>query len=105
MTMPPVFTPETLAERWQCSAKTIRKDLAAGRLRGFRLGGTLWRIACDEVIERENQWKTDQTNAGPSDGSASNGPRPAGSPGTAPDAANVVDLARIEARPSAPCSD
>lgn len=105
MTMPPVFTPDTLAERWQCSAKTIRKDLAAGRLRGFRLGGNLWRIACDEVIERENQWKTDQTDDGRSDGSAINGPRPAGPPRAASDAANVVDLARIEARRSAPCSD
>jgi len=32
------FTPETLADRWDCSAETVRQLVKAGRLRGFRVG-------------------------------------------------------------------
>jgi len=32
------YTPELLAERWQCSASVVRKMLEAGTLRGFKLG-------------------------------------------------------------------
>lgn len=42
------FTPETLAERWQCSAETVRQMVRDGRLRGFRVG-RMFRIPADVV--------------------------------------------------------
>ena len=38
MTAERPFTPETLADRWGCSAETVRQLVKAGRLRGFRVG-------------------------------------------------------------------
>lgn len=35
---PPPFTPDMLAERWQCSAETVRQLIKRGELRGFRVG-------------------------------------------------------------------
>lgn len=32
------FTPEALAERWDCSAETIRQMIHRGELAGFRVG-------------------------------------------------------------------
>lgn len=49
------FTPERLAERWECSAEHIRKLLSSGRLHGFKLGGKLWRISAGEVERFECQ--------------------------------------------------
>jgi len=43
------YTPESLASRWECTPQHIRKMLTAGRLRGFKLGEKLWRIAACEV--------------------------------------------------------
>lgn len=51
--LPPVFTPETLAEHWQCSARHIRNLVKEGRLTAFRLGGTLLRIKREAVEEFE----------------------------------------------------
>jgi excisionase family DNA binding protein len=48
------YTPETLAERWQCSARYVRKLLENGSLKGFRLG-KLWRIPACEVIALKTQ--------------------------------------------------
>lgn len=100
MTTPAVFTPAALADRWQCSERTIRNQLARGELTGFRLGGKLWRISLAEVIERESAWQTASNGAdGTSEPIADNGPRSA----TATmDAANVIALARIEARQNGP---
>jgi excisionase family DNA binding protein len=47
------YTPETLAEEWQCSAKHIRNLIHSGSLRAFRLGGRLYRILVDAVQEFE----------------------------------------------------
>ena len=43
------YTPERLAERWECSPQHIRAMLADGRVNGFKLGGKLWRISAAEV--------------------------------------------------------
>lgn len=49
------LTPIMLAERWQCSERHIRNQIAAGRLRAFRVGGKLLRISMDAVEEFECQ--------------------------------------------------
>lgn len=48
------FTPETLAERWECSPRHIRKLIGSGEIAAFRLGGKLVRIPAEEVerVER-----------------------------------------------------
>lgn len=46
------FTPDTLAERWDCSATTIRTKCNAGELPHFRLG-KLYRIPAKIVAEIE----------------------------------------------------
>ena len=48
------FTPETLGERWACSAEKIRLMYHAGELSGFRLG-KLIRIPAAEVERYECQ--------------------------------------------------
>ncbi len=53
-------TPDMLADRWQCSAETIRQMVKAGRLRGFRVGRMI-RIPWDAVEEIECQ--TSQSDA------------------------------------------
>lgn len=66
------FTPEMLADRWFCSAETVRQMVKRGELRGFRVGRMI-RIPWDAVEDYECQ-----TSA--SDGSeadiASTGPAP-----------------------------
>jgi excisionase family DNA binding protein len=42
------FSPETLAERWNCSAEKVRQMVHQGELGGFRLG-KLIRIPAIEV--------------------------------------------------------
>jgi excisionase family DNA binding protein len=42
------YTPESLAERWSCSAEHIRQLIHRGELVGFRLG-KLFRITAIEV--------------------------------------------------------
>ncbi|MCW0235304.1 MAG: helix-turn-helix domain-containing protein [Ferrovibrio sp.] len=43
------FSPETLAERWGCSSRHVRTLLKSGKIKGFQLGGKLWRISAAEV--------------------------------------------------------
>jgi hypothetical protein len=43
------YTPERLAERWDCTPELVRRLLVSGALKGFRLGGKLWRIPVKEV--------------------------------------------------------
>lgn len=52
------YTPETLAERWQCSRFTVYDLLRKGALRGFKLGRD-WRITDDARIAYEQ----DPTNS------------------------------------------
>jgi excisionase family DNA binding protein len=49
---PKPFSPETLAERWGCSAEKIRQMVHRGELPGFRLG-KLIRIKAIEVERYE----------------------------------------------------
>ena len=48
------YSPETLAERWDCSAEKIRRMYHDGELAGFRLG-KLIRIPAAEVERYECQ--------------------------------------------------
>lgn len=54
---PKVFTPKTLAERWECSDKHVRNLIRSGQLPAFRLGEKLVRIlkADVEQFERDQQ--------------------------------------------------
>lgn len=64
------LTPDMLAERWQCSAETVRQMVHRGELRGFRVGRMI-RIPWDAVEEVECQRSaSDAFEAG----SASTGP-------------------------------
>ncbi len=49
---PKPYTPETLADRWGCSAEKIRQMFHRGELSGFRLG-KLIRIPAIEVERYE----------------------------------------------------
>ncbi|MCV9910480.1 helix-turn-helix domain-containing protein [Brucella sp. HL-2] len=42
--MEALFTPATLAKRWECSEKHVRNLIKTGQLDAFRLGGKLYRI-------------------------------------------------------------
>lgn len=52
---PTVMTPAMLAERWACSERHIRNIIALGKLRAFRIGGTLLRIRGQDVESFEGQ--------------------------------------------------
>ncbi len=90
MTAP--YTPETLADRWQCSPRHIRNMIRDGRLRGFRVGGKLIRIRARVVEEFEQCQDTDL------DDTEDNGQQ---SP-EQEQAESVVRLARIERRQREP---
>lgn len=60
------FTSAALAERWGCSAETVRRLLKAGRLRGFRVGRK-FRIPASAVVDFERG----DTHARPSRGDQS----------------------------------
>jgi excisionase family DNA binding protein len=47
-------TPEQLAERWHCSANTIRNLITAGKLDAYRVGKKLLRIPAEAIEEYEN---------------------------------------------------
>jgi excisionase family DNA binding protein len=47
-------TPEQLAERWHCSANTIRNLITAGKLDAYRVGKKLLRIPVKSIEEYEN---------------------------------------------------
>ncbi|WP_187275340.1 hypothetical protein [Methylobacterium sp. WL6] len=49
-----VYTPETLADRWQCSANHIRVLIKRGDLAGSMLGGRLLRISAAVVAAFED---------------------------------------------------
>jgi excisionase family DNA binding protein len=62
---PKPFSPETLAERWGCSAEKIRQMFHRGELEGFRLG-KLIRIPAIEVERYEcSQLNQKDTNSSP----------------------------------------
>ena len=48
-----IYTPKTLAERWQCDEKLIYRMIADGRLKGFKLARKLLRITAEAVAEYE----------------------------------------------------
>ena len=50
---PNVYTPETLARRWRCSANHVRNMIKRGDLSAFRSGGRLLRIRTADVISHE----------------------------------------------------
>lgn len=54
------YSPETLAERWDCSPEKIRRMYHAGEIQGFRLG-KLIRIPAAEV-ERFECLNTESSN-------------------------------------------
>jgi excisionase family DNA binding protein len=61
----PVYTPETLAQRWDCSAKHVRNLIAREELQGFRIGGKLLRISAKAVREFEQcSGQLESTEAG-----------------------------------------
>ena len=54
MTYKPVYTVANLAEHWGVSGTFVYSHLNSGQLKGFKLGGKLWRIGHDAVLEFEN---------------------------------------------------
>jgi excisionase family DNA binding protein len=52
------FTPQSLADRWECSPAFVYRLIADGKLKPFRLGGKLIRISVDEVL----RWESGQAN-------------------------------------------
>jgi excisionase family DNA binding protein len=50
-----VFTPATLAERWDCSERHVRNLINKGKLGCFKLGGKLVRIRQSDVEKFECQ--------------------------------------------------
>jgi hypothetical protein len=65
-----VYTPAALAEVWCCSERHIRNLVAAGQLRGFRLGGKLLRITAEAAEDFQCR---NTASDGSTDGSASPG--------------------------------
>lgn len=55
--MPTYLTPRQVSERWNCSARHVRRLCASGELRAMRLGLEAWRIAVADV-ETFEQRKT-----------------------------------------------
>lgn len=49
------YSPATLADRWGCSAETVRQMCRRGDLRWFPVGGKLIRIPASEVERVECQ--------------------------------------------------
>jgi excisionase family DNA binding protein len=47
------YTPESLAERWACSANHVRNLIASGDPPAFKLGGRLFRIPAAAVEKFE----------------------------------------------------
>lgn len=52
-TRPLIWTPELIAKRWRCDAKTVRTMLNNGTLKGFRVGQKLWRVRVEHLDEYE----------------------------------------------------
>lgn len=51
---PRLFSPDTLAERWGCSATQVRTLIKSGKLSAFRIG-SLYRIRLEAVEAFESQ--------------------------------------------------
>lgn len=52
--MPPTYlTPQEIAGRWRVDPKTVRRRIAAGDLRGVRLGPGVTRVDLAEVERYE----------------------------------------------------
>lgn len=49
------LTPAMVAEIWGCSERTVRNEIAAGRLRHFRIGQKLLRIEPEALEEYKCQ--------------------------------------------------
>lgn len=90
--MPRAYTPETLAERWDCSPSVIRKLCRKGDLPSFRLGGKLLRIRADDVEEYECQ-------SGASPDSEDNLPSHGMSEATTDEKSGVVTLSKHRTKP------
>jgi excisionase family DNA binding protein len=63
------YSPERLAERWDCSSETIRRMYHDGQLSGFRLG-KLIRIPATEVERIECQTNTESESTAESSASS-----------------------------------
>jgi len=75
-----VYTPETAAERYGCSANHIRNLIKRGELRAFRLGPRLIRIPEDALEEYEQcQMKNTASEGSRADGLFPGGRREKGS--------------------------
>ncbi|AUN31998.1 hypothetical protein C0V82_16345 [Niveispirillum cyanobacteriorum] len=75
------FTPDTLAERWECSPRHIRDMINRGQLPAFRLG-KLVRISAESVQRIEECGLSNIGDTGAQLGSKKVGPSagPSGSP-------------------------
>ena len=51
---PEVYSPKTLAARWQCSERHVRNLIARGELPAWKLGDSLMRINLEDVEKFEN---------------------------------------------------
>lgn len=62
------LTPAMVAEMWGCSERTVRNEIAAGRLRHFRIGQKLLRIEPEALEEYkcQNTGSLDTVESGPS---------------------------------------
>lgn len=52
---PQFYSPETLAERWACSPRHVRRMCSTGALPAFRVGAKLFRIRHSDVEQYECQ--------------------------------------------------
>jgi len=50
---PRPYTPEQLAERWDCAPAHVRKLITTGQLRAFAIGNRMFRVPEDAVEEFE----------------------------------------------------
>ena len=50
---PAAYSPSSLAQRWGVSATQIHSLLKSGKLPGFKLGETLWRVKAETVDKYE----------------------------------------------------
>jgi excisionase family DNA binding protein len=73
------FSPETLAERWGCSAEKVRQMFHRGELAGFRLG-KLIRIPAIEVERFEAECSQTQQDINSSNIAGNTPSRSAGAP-------------------------
>lgn len=53
--LPRVMTPKMVAEVWFCSETHVRKLIASGELRAFKVGNSLWRVLGTEVEKFERR--------------------------------------------------